>query len=452
MDTKNNKTKLSNIQIYTYGMGEFGFTFFLLFVGYYLMFFLTDVLMLPPIIVATLYTLVQWFETITVVASGVIMDRITFKNGRFRPWLIYGGGTCFIGMILFFTHFPVPTNYYIVLFPLFYLISYWGYNFMWVAYRALNGIIGQTPEETVSLTVTGSQMGTVASLVFSLISVKLLYGFSSPDIGFTVSSVVYGLIMFVCLLLVYKLAKPYDKCTTSVSNIKKEKITIKETLSGLKGPMLPYFISSTLRSSVTSVVNALMVYHFNYNLNNPNLMSIYMTSVTIGQLIGVFFVKILSNKFGKKKMYIFSSIASSAVLVCAYFVSMKPYLFIGCMALNNFCAIFGGSLMPAFMNDIADYDEYVLGLRTRAFTYSIGATAIRLASIIGGAVASFGLALIGYSGSEELSSSVLQAIVKLMTLFPAALMLLCIIPMLFYKLDETQISEISKKKTEQAAL
>lgn len=33
--------------IYTYGLGDFSFTFFILFIGYYLMYYLTDVIVFP---------------------------------------------------------------------------------------------------------------------------------------------------------------------------------------------------------------------------------------------------------------------------------------------------------------------------------------------------------------------------------------------------------------------
>ena len=52
---------------YGYGMGEFGFTFFLMFIAYHLMYFMTDVLNMPAGIAAVTYTTIQWFEGITMV-------------------------------------------------------------------------------------------------------------------------------------------------------------------------------------------------------------------------------------------------------------------------------------------------------------------------------------------------------------------------------------------------
>jgi len=450
METNNKKLTIG--QMYSYSLGEFGFTFFLMFVGYYLMYYLTNVLYLPSAMAAFLYTLVQWFETITIVLSGAYMDRVLVKNGKYgkyRPWLLIGGGACLIGTVLFFTKFNIPTSWYWVVFPLFYLIAYWGYNFQWVAYRAINGLISKTPEERTSVTIKSSQMSAISALVFSFVAVKILYGFEKIETGFTVSALLYTSIMFLCLCMVAKVAKPYDVVApVSKEEEKEKKIGFFESLKCLEGPLLLYFISSILRNSVTSIVNALMVYHFTLRLQRADLMTWYISTTTVGMLIGVTLAEPVIRKFGKKPSYIVSSIASACILTAAYFLSMNPYAFIACMTLNNFAAIFGGTLIAAFLNDIAEYNEVERNLNTRSLTISLGAASITGASLLGGATASFGLAAIGYDATAVMADSVLVSITKLCTLLPAALMLLCIIPMFFYKLDDKKMKEVAAKKAE----
>lgn len=100
------------------------------------------------------------------------MDRMHFKGGRYRPWLILGSVTCAVGLTLFFTKFNISMKLYLIVFPLCYLIAYRGYNFMWVAYCALMGLIGKNHKDSVSLTTAAGQLGTASMLIFSVIGVK----------------------------------------------------------------------------------------------------------------------------------------------------------------------------------------------------------------------------------------------------------------------------------------
>ena len=124
--------------------------------------------------------------------------------------------------------------------------------------------------------------------------------------------------------------------------------------------------------------------------------------------------------------------------------------FILFMALNNFCLVIGGGINNAFITDIADYNEYVQGLNTRSFSVSISGTSNTLASLIGGGIASFSLAFIGYDADVvAVSESVTQGIRVLVTLGPAVLTILSLVPFLFYKLDDRKMSEIYMRKRAQ---
>ena len=52
MNLNTNALTRRKLFYYGYGMGEFGFTFFLMFIAYHLMYFMTDVLNMPAGIAA----------------------------------------------------------------------------------------------------------------------------------------------------------------------------------------------------------------------------------------------------------------------------------------------------------------------------------------------------------------------------------------------------------------
>lgn len=438
------QSRLSNKTVYTYALGDFSFTFFIMFIGYYLMYYLTDVLLFPAAIAATIYTVVQTFETAGVLVGGVVIDRVKIKGGKFRPWLLVGGIWCGIMLVFLFTKYNIPQKVYLNLFPVLYLLAYWGYNFMWVAFRSLPGKICHDQKDVMRLAV-GSQHGAVAaSLIYSIIGVNLLYGFQNITTGYTVSSIVYGSIIILCMIMVFRMARPYDSITSSTTERNAdEKVLLRENLKCFTGPMLPYFTSSVLRSSVSVAIPALMVYYFNYVLKNEGGMAIYLSTTSVIQVIAALVLKPLSVKFSKTFLFRATAVMSCLSTLLAFVFGNSLYPFIFFMALNNFWTVVGGSTSYAFITDIADYNEYVRGLRTRGFTVSLSGTANTLASLIGGGIASFSLVFIGYDASIASESAALAMGIRLIVTIGASVMtLVSLIPFLFYKLNDQKMKEV----------
>lgn len=448
MEKKQMQRTLPVWKVYTYGLGEFGFNFFLVFISYHLMFFLTDVAKFPTATAAFLYTLVQWLESISLIFSGYIIDRSRLPGGKYRPWLLVGSFACMIGMVLFFTKWNLPSPIYAVIFPLCYLLAYWGYNFMWVGYRSIMGFVGKNQTDTVSLTTAASQMGTVSMLVFSVLGGSILYGFTEISTGYTVSALLYGGLMVVSMVVVFFLCKPYDKYDPAQVYAKSHThVPLKDVLHSLKGPMLPFFLAFVLRSSIQMLIPALITYHFRYMLGNPDGVQIYLVLYTVAQMVGLFFVSPVTAKLGKKTTFIISSACTLVLLCLAWFFRTQLVPFLVIMSLNAFVTIFGASLLPAFLTDIADYNEYALGLNTRSTTVSIGATTITIASILGGGIAAYGLTFIGYDSAAAVQSfSVINGITNFMLFGGALFALGSMIPMFFYKLGNKTMARVYEKR------
>lgn len=120
------------------------------------------------------------------------------------------------------------------------------------------------------------------------------------------------------------------------------------------------------------------------------------------------------------------------------------------MGIEAFARIFSGTMIPAFMNEIADYNAYVKGLRTRSFVISLGGTAIRMASIIGGALASFGLSFLGYKAGMAATPEFCTSLTRLMTISAAFCVGAAAIVFLFYPLKAKVMDTIYEEKASKA--
>ena len=431
---------------YGYGMGEFGFTFFNFFVAYYLMYYLTDVLLLPVGVAAILYSVIQWVEGILMLAAGIVIDRHSARGGQYGPWAFWGSVICAVSTLLFYTNFHAGTTMNVVLFTVFYTLCYVGYNIMWVAYRTLLDPMSRTPAETILNSTAASQMGSLSGVVFSLVGTRLLYGFNTMQSGYTVSAIVYGCLMIGGMSIVRAFTRKRDVGGVRVES---EAPSVKELLKSINKQFLILFFSITFVSATNTILPTLLVYYFGSVIGDPTWMRSYLLVITFTSLFGYFISPHLSIKYGKKKTFIFSCFTSSIALTMINFIgSIKP-LFILMMIIFTFGNLFSGGMIPVFMNDIAVFNESNYGVRGHAFASSIGGCALRFSQVIGGALASLGLVSIGYSAEAEFTLEMGKRITRLMTFGCVAVLLISAFVFSFYKVEGEALKDAYFKEKAQ---
>lgn len=431
---------------YGYGMGEFGFTFFLMFIAYHLMYYMTDVLMMPTKVAAVTYTTIQWFEGITILLAGWVIDRVHIKWGRYRPWMIFGAVVCMICTFAFFLdpHLPVAGD--VVYFGVFYFCAYSGYNLMWVSFRSIVGPLSMTAKDNVSLTTSSAQMGGLSGLIFSFFGAKVLYSFADMKIGYMFCAAAVGLLMVGGMLISAAVCKKYDNVATQLVYDRKERMTAKQMLQSVNKPVVILFVAVAFSGSASTLLPSLLVYYFQYVMGDPGLLSVYMLVVAFSTLLGQSIAEWTARVHGKHKMYIVGCCISLAAILCINLIGTDVTAFMILMGIEAFARIFSGTMIPAFMNEIADYNAYVKKLRTRSFVISLGGTAIRMASIIGGALASFGLSYLGYRAGMEATPEFCIKLTRLMTFGAAFCVGSAAIVFLFYPLKGKVMDAIYAEK------
>ena len=436
---------------YGYGMGEFGFTFFLMFIAYHLMYFMTDVLAMPAGIAAVTYTTIQWFEGITMVLAGIVVDRVNIKWGRYRPWMLGGAVVCMVCTCAFFVDHRLSVAGDVIYFSVFYFLAYSGYNLMWVSFRSIVGPLSMTAKDNVSLTTCSAQMGSLAGLLFSFFGAKVLYSFTDLKTGYVFCAAMCGILMVGGMLISTTVCKKYDNSQTQLAYSKQEKMTFKQMLQSVNKPVAILFLAVAFRESISTLLPSLLVYYFKYVMGNAGLLSVYMLVVSFSTLFGQFFAEQAARKFGKQRMYIVSCMISVIAILSINFVGTNVTAFMVLMGIDSFSRIFSGTMIPAFMNEIADYNDYAKGLHTRSFVISLGGTAIRMASIIGGALASFGLSFLGYQAGMAATPEFCANLTRLMTFSSAACIGIAGIVFLFYPLNAKVMDKIYSEKASRAS-
>ena len=514
MNDLNNQRTLSFKEIFLYGFGGmFSYGFQLVLTGYFLNYFMTDVLMIPTALAATLNLIVQFTKVFSMAIAGAVIDSTNPKAGRYRVWYLLCGIAMGITLPLTFTNFGIDPGKAGILFIVFYVIMMFSYNFGWTALRALAGKLGKTGNDATILGSAANVAGTIPSVLYMLfgaaflaLPTPFLKGVNNPYLNFGLLS---GVMILIGGFIIYRLAsrvegpKAETAATETKAVTKQAKIGLLTMIKNLKGPGLVYLCALIVDSVQSGTFSVLLPYYCNYVLKNPGI-----TAATIGvnaglACIGSFFVPMIAKKFGKKPCFIgyhfvmaalyivlamvgnngtgFVVVRGIQTMVSCFGICFVPMIakkfgkkpcFIGyhfvmaalyivlAMVGNNgtgfvvvrgiqtMVSCFGICFMPAFMSDVADYNEMKGVQGARGFLQSMAGTGTRLGSSLSAIVASFALSIIGYVAGGEVTPKITKGFTVLLIVVPGIAAALSGLLMFFYKIDEKELNEYRAKRNQ----
>ena len=158
-------------------------------------------------------------------------------------------------------------------------------------------------------------------------------------------------------------------------------------------------------------------------------------------------VQPLAKKIGKRPTFVWTTALSAVCAFCLTFTGTSSVGFIVLMCLFQFFGIFSSTLIPVCMADIGEYNAITNGAKARGFVFSIGGMAIQISSVLGAALPSFGMVLVGFN--PQAATEV--GIVGLRGLYIyglTGLSLVSALLFLLYPLTEKYMDELRAKKSQ----
>lgn len=445
---------LKKSQILLYGfLGMFLNTFYLMFLAYNRLFYLTNILQLDTTVAALVNTLSVWGNVVTMILAGGIIEKFTFKMGKFRPWAVIGGITVGVSFTLLFADLGLSTGAAGAFFVVMFVIQSIGYNTLWVAERSLVGPLSTTAADANSLAMVAQQGSTLGGLIYGVINPYIMGAVGG---SYTVTALIYGLLIVVGTIGMFFLCAPYDNAANAAAAAPKQEKAKKQSggmLKAMTGPTVPFFFAMILNNMHLGFFMTLLAYFTSFVLNDPSgkVLGISVTAGSVAGLVGAWLSKIICDKIGKKRAFVYFSILTGVLYMLIAFIGRTsvPFLIIR-VAIGCFSVV-GGMLIPVFANDIADYNVMKYGNDNRAMIQSISGTTIRFGTALSATVASFSLAAVGYSATAEMTSAVINSITYLMAFAPAAVCILSALIFIFYKIDEKELDDWRAQRAAQKA-
>ncbi|MCL4145921.1 UNVERIFIED_CONTAM: hypothetical protein GTU68_050235 [Idotea baltica] len=428
-----------------YGLGDAAANIGWRGVGTFLFIFYTDVFGLDPVTVGMLFFAARLSDGISDIAMGLIGDRTKSKYGKFRPWILWTAVPLAISLVLLFSSPDFSASgkiIYAYITYLFFTLMYTANN---IPYGALMAVMSGNDKERVSIgsyRMVGAFGGGIL-VQGALLFLIAYFGNVDPSIGYSYSmrimSVVLALLMFVTFYTTRERVLPLKDQKT---NLKKD---FKDLLKNR--PWWALLITALFSSSYNAIKQGIVIIYFTHYLHNQLLAASYLVGLMLVSIVGAILMTPLSNKYGKRKMFIYSLFISGAVISLLIFCDSTAVVLIFVIGLlSELIGAFFSSLTFVMLGDVADYSEWKNKRRATGLVYSAGSTATKFGGGIAGAVIGLILGAFHYNGQDVTSiEGAIPGIKMLMSWVPGIVAVIGAGIMLFYPLTKKRMSEITSE-------
>ena len=204
-------------------------------------------------------------------------------------------------------------------------------------------------------------------------------------------------------------------------------------------------ITGLFSSSYNSIKQGIVIIYFTHFLHNQLLAASYLVGLMLVSIVGAILMTPLSNRFGKRNLFIWSLILSGAVISLLIFCGSTAVVAIFTIGLlSELIGAFFSSLFFVMLGDAADYSEWKNGRRATGLVYSAGSFATKFGGGIAGAIIGFILGAFHYNGQDAASiEGAIPGIKMLMSWVPAIVAVIGAGIMMFYPLTQKKMDEIT---------
>ena len=401
----------------------------------YLSYFYTDVFGLSAAAAAGVLLVARLVDAVTDPLMGLVMERTRSRWGRLRPHILFGAIPLGLLAVLTFTVPPGGETYKLWWAYVTYVGFGLAYTVVTIPYSALTASMTTSHTERTVLSTVRMGCAFAGGYVISAGMPALVGMFETEAAGYQWSLIIYA---FVATLLLW--ATVYATSERVRPRVEKN-VTLAEFMKVvfINPPLLVVVILFTGSMLSFTVRQTVAVYFFKYNLERPDLIGTWFQVTMPIMFIGLIFTPRIAERVGKAGGIILGALVTIASCVGMY---LTPYdqiewiFFWGCvMALGGTpLAVLGWAMLP----DTVEYAQLRHGIRAEGAIFAMSSFFQKLGKSVGGAGVLAALAGAGYVANSAQSDASIDAIHNMMTLVPAAIMLVMILAARFYTLDSAK--------------
>jgi glycoside/pentoside/hexuronide:cation symporter, GPH family len=427
-----------------YGIGDIGSNFFIVVTGFFLLYFLTDIVGVEPALAGMVLLFPKLWDVISDPIMGVISDRTSTRWGRRRPYLLFGAVPFGLTFFLMFLAPGYSSELARALHVgLMFALGCTAFTVVNVPYSSMVAEMSDDYNERISITSFRMIFACVGVLLAGALAMPLvIIGGEGAD-GFRFMGLVLGgAITLLTLLCFWSTAKAKTLPRTELTPPFREQVKI-----ALKNyPFMMLMAGYALQSVAVGILMAGLIYFIIHVMKLPEAaMSVVLPILFVTAIIFIpIWVKV-GAKIGKIKAYRIGLMIMAVMLLSLFFSTPSQVLLFYGQVLILGIGFSSFQLFPfSMLPDTIEYDQMKSGMRREGIFAGVWTAGQKLAYSVGPGIIGFALSLSGFTRGDVQPDSVVTGIRIAFCLFPTLLLLLSFIPFNRYDLTEERFREIKQ--------
>lgn len=397
--------KVSRKVTFGFAIGDLGGNLFFTMIGFYLLYYLTDVVNISAAAAGTVLLIGKAWDAVTDPVTGFLSDRTLSRWGRRRPYMFVGSILSLLFMYLMFTRIDTPSPMVAIIYvTVIYCLLNTAYTLVNIPYAALLPEI--TDDFDARTVLTGYRMA------FAVIGTFVGAGAVMPLVsiaGWSMTGTVLGAVMLItAMITIFLVTEPVHTDRVMSGSFFS---TYAQALSNrvFLSAMIPW----TLFIMGTTMVQGALVYYFTYIFLDQGLFQLALMLLLSVSLLCIPLWVAISKRIGKRSCYIIGmGIMSFGVLI---FSLAGPLIGKGLSTLVMAISGIGLSthyVMPhAILPDVVEHDSIGHGGARREGVFSsLWTFSSKIGQAMALAVSGWVLTLFGYIPLAEQSPEALLGI------------------------------------------
>jgi GPH family glycoside/pentoside/hexuronide:cation symporter len=445
------RTHLSAKEKIGYGLGDTASHFVWDMVGFWILIFYTDTFGISAAAAGTIMFIARIWDMVSDPLMGVISDRTRTRWGKFRPYILWMALPYAVLAVLAFTTPDLDQTGKVIYAAVTYLLLMTAYTAINLPYSSLGAVMTSDSIERTSLNTYRFVCAFVGQLIVSGLALTLARYFGQGDNarGYRLTVTLFAVISFVLFMITFFSTRE------RIQPPKAQQDSLKKDFKILLAnrPWVILAVVGVVSFVMFALQNLSLAYYFKYYIGREESVQLFNVVGSIALIVALPLSKPLARRFGKKNVFIGSSILSGTFFVLLYLPGADSIGWI--YALNILGKMAYAPAVPllwTMIADAADYAEWKDGRRATGLFFSAATFAQKGGWGIGGALAGWLLAAYGYvEQATQQTAFALTGIKLMISVFPGVLYISCAAALIFYTLDEATCATMKRELEERRA-
>ncbi len=437
-------TKLSIKEKVGYGLGDTASHFVWDMVGFWILIFYTDTFGISAAAAGTIMLIARIWDMVSDPIMGIIADRTNTRWGKFRPYILWMALPYSVLAVLTFTTPDFGTTGKVIYAGVTYFLLMTVFTAINLPYSSLGAVMTSDSYERAGLNSYRFIFAFAGQFVVTGTALYLANFFGGGDNakGYQYTLTLFAVVSFALFMITFKTTRE------RVQPPHEQKQNLKEDLKNLfrNRPWVILFFVGIISFIMFAMQNLAIAYYFKYYIADEQGVQMFNIIGTVALILGIPLSKPLSKKFGKRNVYMASSLLSGIFFILIYLPGNDNIYAIYILnILAKFTYAPAVPLLWTMLADTADYSEWKSGRRATGLVFSAATFAQKAGWGVGGALAGWMLALYEFVPNAEQTVTTISGIKLMVSVFPGILYMSCAILLYFYAIDHQTVLVMQKE-------